>query len=74
MYLFLVDDSSDHKKANGVNKSFVESIGHREYKDVLLNRKCLKHSMNKIQSKGHRIVTYEINKSSLSSLIIKYIY
>ena len=25
------------------------------YKDVLLNKKCLKHSMNRIQSKDYRI-------------------
>ena len=25
MYLFLVDDHSEHKKANGVNKNFVKS-------------------------------------------------
>ena len=37
-----------------------------EYKYVLLNDKCLRHSMNRIQSKDHRIGTYEINKISLS--------
>ena len=37
-----------------------------EYKDVLLDNKCLRHSMNRIQSKNHRIGTYEINKVSLS--------
>ena len=36
------------------------------YKDVLSNKKCLKDSMNRIQSKDHRIRTYEINKISLS--------
>ena len=33
-----------------------------EYKDVLLNKKCLIHSMNRIQSKNHGIGTYDINK------------
>ena len=33
--------------------------------DVLLNKKCLTHLMNKIQNKDHRIGTYEINKISL---------
>ena len=37
-----------------------------EYTDVLLNKKCLRHLMNRIQSKSHRIGTYEINKISLS--------
>ena len=39
---------------------------HGEYKDVLLNKNCLRHSMNRIQSKDHRIGTYKINKISLS--------
>ena len=39
---------------------------HNEYKNVLLNNKCLRHSMNGIQSKDRRIETYEINKISLS--------
>ena len=34
--------------------------------DVLLNKRCLEHSMNRIQSKNHRIGTYKINKISLS--------
>ena len=37
-----------------------------EYKDVLLNNKCLRHSMNRFQSKDHRIGIYEINKVPLS--------
>ena len=31
-----------------------------------VNKKFLRHSMNSIQSKDHRIGTYEINKISLS--------
>ena len=45
-----------------LNKS---AIGLNEYKDVLLNKKCLRHSVNRIQSKDHRIGTDEINKISL---------
>ena len=66
MYSFLVDDNSEHKKAKGMNKNVVATISHNEYKDVLLNKKCLRHSMISIQSKDHRIVIYEINKISLS--------
>ena len=39
-----------------------------KYKDVLLNNKCLKHSMNRISRKDHRIGTYEIKKISLSCI------
>ena len=35
---------------------------HYEYKDVLLNNKSIRHTVNRIQSKDHRIVSYEINK------------
>ena len=35
---------------------------YKEYKDVLFNDKCIKHSKNTIQSYENRIVTYEISK------------
>ena len=66
MYLFLINDSSEHKKAKGVNKNVVATISHNEYKDVLLYNKCVRHSKNTIQSKNHRIGNYKINKISLS--------
>ena len=66
MYSYLVDDNSEHKKANGGNENVVARISHNEYKDVLLNKKCLRHSVNRIQSKDQIIRTYEINKISLS--------
>ena len=49
-----------------MNKNVVGTIGHNEHKDVSLKDKCLRHSMNRIQSKDHRIGTYEITKISLS--------
>ena len=48
MYFFLVDDSSKHKKAKDVNKDVVSTISHNECKYVLLNEKCLRHSMKRI--------------------------
>ena len=74
LYPYFVDDNSEHEKAKGVNKNVVVTISHNEYKDVLLNEKCLRYSMNRIQGKGHRIGTYEINKISLSCLMTKYIF
>ena len=61
----MADDSSRHKKVNGGKWNVVATISHPEYKGVLLNQKCLRHSMNRIQSKNYRIGTYEINKISL---------
>ena len=49
-----------------MNKNVVAIISQNEYKDVLFNRKCLRHSMSRIQSKDQGIGTYEINKISLS--------
>ena len=40
IYSFLVNDSSEHKKPNGVNRNVVATINYNECKDVLLNRKC----------------------------------
>ena len=51
-----------------MSKNVVTTIDHNEYKDVLLKNKCLRHSMNRIQSKDHRTGTYEISKSSLFCL------
>ena len=65
MYLFLVGGSSEHEKANRVNRNIVATITDGEYKHLLLNNKCLRHSMNRIQSKTHTIGTYKINKFSL---------
>ena len=65
VYSFLEDDSSVHKKAKDVNKNVVATVSHNEYKNVLLNNKCLRHSMNIIQSKNHRIRICDINKISL---------
>ena len=62
----MVDDNNEHNKAKGVNKNVIETISYNEHKDVLLNKKFLRHSMNRIQSKDHKIVTYEISKISLS--------
>ena len=62
MFSFLVDDDSEHKKAKDANKNVVATISHNEYKNVLLNNKSLKHSMNRTKSKDNRTGTYEINK------------
>ena len=65
IYSLLVDNS-EHRKAKGVNKNVVAAINHNEYKDVLLHNNCIRHSMNRIQSKDDIIGTYEINEISLS--------
>ena len=54
MYLYLANDNSEHKIANCVNRNVVATVSHKEYKDVLLNKKCLRHSMNRFQSKDQK--------------------
>ena len=65
MYSYLANYNSEHKRAKGGNRNVVATISHEEYKDVFLNKKCLTHSINRIQSKDSKIGTYEINKISL---------
>ena len=40
--------------------------GFNEFKDTLFNKKITRHKMKRIQSKKHKIGTYEMNKISLS--------
>ena len=49
-----------------MDKNVVATATHNEYKDVLLNNKCIRDSMNRIQSKGHRTGKYQIKEISLS--------
>ena len=73
MYSFLVANN-EHQKPKGVNENVVATISHNEYKHVLLNNKCIRHSMNRIQVKDNKIGTYEINKVSMSFLMANYIF
>ena len=66
IYSYLVDKNNEHKRAKVLNKNVFVTINHNEYKDVLLNKKLSRHSMNEIQRKDHIIGTYEIDKISLS--------
>ena len=48
-----------------MNKIVVVTIIHSEYKEFLLNNKCLRRSMNRIQRKNQKIRTSEIINISL---------
>ena len=43
-----------------------KNITHENYKDCLLNRKQMLHSMRTIRSECHQIGSYQLNKISLS--------
>ena len=43
------------KKRKGVNSVVVENTRYREYLDVLITKKIMRHIMKRIQSKLHKI-------------------
>ena len=51
---FLVDNNIEHKKEKSVNKSVDRTISQNKYKYVFLNNKCLRHSVNRNQSKNYK--------------------
>ena len=63
MYLILVSNFSEFRKGKDVNKNVVAKIDHNEYKNVLLNEKCLRHRMNRIKGENE-MKSYEIKKNS----------
>ena len=71
MYSFMVEDNSEHKKSKIMNKNVFPKRILSEDKDVLLNDKRLRHSINRIYSKNHEILTYKISKISLLSFEAK---
>ena len=55
-------DGKDYNTAKGVNIA----TELKNFKDVLFSEKIIRHKMNKIRSKKHKLGTYEIDKISLS--------
>ena len=62
MYSLISADNEEVTKAKGVNKK----IRHKEFVSGLFNKKVMRHNMKRIQSKLHRIGTYDVCKISLS--------
>lgn len=61
------DNKMGGKTAKGIKKNIIKNnISHEKYKDVLLNKKQLRHSMKAIRSDKHQLGNYEVNKVSLS--------
>ena len=55
-------DGKEHNTAKGVSIA----TEFNKFKDVLYNKKIIRHQMKRIQSKKHKLGTYEIDKISLS--------
>ena len=62
MYSLIAENDLEVNKAKGVNLV----LRHKEYFDVLFNKKVVRHRMKRIQSELHRIGTYKLNKITLS--------
>ena len=54
------------KKIDGKEYNTAKGVSIKEFKDVLFNEKIIRHKMKRIQSKKHKLGTYEIDKISLS--------
>ena len=62
MYSIKKIDGKEHNTAKGVSIA----IEFNKFKDALFNKKIIRHKMKRIQSKNHKLGTYEIDKISLS--------
>ena len=62
MYSMKKIDGKECNTAKGVNIA----TEFNKFKDVLFNEKIIRHKMKRIQSKKHKLGTYEIDKISLS--------
>ena len=65
IYSLITVDDKEGKKAKEVNKNVAKNIRHKEFVNVLFNKGIIRHKMRRIQSKLHRIGTYDVCKISL---------
>ena len=67
-YVYLDDDSKDHKKAEGTKKCVIkQKLMFENYKDCLFNNKTVYRSQERFKSYYHDVYTEEVNKIALSS-------
>ena len=71
MYFLVIVNDEEIKKVQVVNKNVVKNRRHKEYVDVLFNKDIIRYKMKRIQSKLHRIGTYDAYKISLYCLDVK---
>ena len=60
----------DGKECN-TSKWVSIATGFEKFKDGLFNKKIIRHKMKRIQSKKHKLGSYEIDKKSMSCLTMK---
>ena len=62
MYSMKKNDGKEYNTAKGVSNA----AEFNKFKDVLFNETIIRHKMNRIQTKKHKLGTYKINKISFS--------
>ena len=72
MYSILKADGGQERRSKGVKKSVVKKyILHEQYKEALFDQKMLRHGMDVLRSRKHRIYGQHVTKISLSPLDTK---
>ena len=66
IYSLVLVDRGENRDAKDVNRNIFDGIKYKKYVDVLFGKGLIRHDMKKIQSKMHRIGTYDVCKVSLS--------
>ena len=67
MYSYIKDNEQGSRTAKGIKKNVIkQQLQHDNYKDVLFNKKQLRHEMRVIKSEKHQIGSYVVDKISLS--------
>ena len=67
MYSYIKDNQIGAKTAKGIKKNIInKDLKHKDYKEVLLNDKQMRHTMRSIRSSKHELASIELNKISLS--------
>ena len=61
MYSLISVDDEEKIRAKGIKKR----LQHSEFVDVLFNKRIIRHNMKRIQSKLHKLGTYDVFKISL---------
>ena len=74
MYYIFVDDNNEHKKAKGVNRNIIATVGDNKYKHVLLNNKCLNIQTIEFKVKIKEQKPMKPKKLYCLALVAKYIF
>lgn len=69
MYIIVKEGQEDTKRAKGVKKSVVEKeINFEHFRMAIFENKFFTHTMNRLQSKNHKIFALSVKKLSVSPL------